>query len=103
MNKEDKTKLSLGDFVKDISEVILARTHLMREWALKWVLAPLLYLTTLVCLGLLVADATALIKPMRDGLLSVIKTVLASGAAGGSIGAGFGWLFDRNTTSTNSN
>jgi hypothetical protein len=102
VTKEDKIKLSLGNFVKNIREALLARTHLMREWALRWVLAPLLYLTTVICLGLLVADATALIKPMRDGLLSVIKTVLASGAAGGSIGAGFGWLFDRSTNSTNS-
>lgn len=103
MTKEDRIKLSLGDFVQDTSEAILARTHLMREWALKWVLAPLLYFTTFVCLGLLVADATALIKPMRDGLLSVIKTVLASSAAGGSIGLGFGWLFDRSKTSETSN
>jgi Na+/citrate or Na+/malate symporter len=103
LTKEDRIKLSLGDFVEDISEAIRARTHLMREWALKWVLAPLLYFTTLVCLGLLVADATALIKPMRDGLLSVIKTVLLSSAAGGSIGVGFGWLFDRSKTSETSN
>jgi hypothetical protein len=103
LTKEDRIKLSLGDFVEDISEAIRARTHLMREWALKWFLRPCCILRHQSCLGLLVADATGLIKPMRDGLLSVIKTVLLSSAAGGSIGVGFGWLFDRSKTSETSN
>jgi hypothetical protein len=65
----------------------------MREWALKWVLAPLLYVTVTTCLVLFVLDATGQIPPMRDGLLAVIKIVLGAGVIGQSIGLGFGWLF----------
>ncbi len=91
MTKEDKTKLSLGNFVTNISEAILARTHLMRESALRWVFAPLLFITVLTCLFLFALDALGRIPPMRDGLLSVIKIVLGAGV----LGAGFGRLFSR--------
>jgi hypothetical protein len=97
VTKEDKTKLSLGNFVRDTDEVLLARTHLMREWALKWVLCPLLIATVLTCLVLLILDATAEIHPMRDGLLAVIGTVLGAGALGSTGGASFGWLFNRDS------
>jgi hypothetical protein len=93
LTKDDKIKLSLGIYVQSTSEIILARTHLMREWALKWVLAPLLYITVFTCLFLFVLDATGLIQPMRDGLLAVIKFVLCAGVIGQSLGLGFGWLF----------
>ena len=65
----------------------------MREWALRWVLAPLLYVTVLTCLVLFVLDAIGRIPPMRDALLGVIKIVLGAGVIGQSIGLGFGWLF----------
>lgn len=95
MTKEDKIKLSLGNFVTSFREAVVARTHLIREWALRWVLAPLLSVTVLTCLTLLTLDAVGCIPPMRSGLLSVIKTVLGAGVLGSSVGAGFGWLFDR--------
>jgi len=102
LTKEDRDKLSLGNFVKTIQEAMEARTHLMREWALLWVLAPLLYAMTLTCLVLIVADAFSWIHQMRDGLLSIIKIVLGSEAFAGTIGAGFGWLFDRKSKSQHS-
>jgi hypothetical protein len=79
LTKDDKIKLSLGIYVPSTSEIISARTHLMREWALKWVLAPLLYPTVTTSLVLLAMDATGRIPPMRDGLLTVIKILLALG------------------------
>ena len=95
MTKEDKAKLSLGNFVTNISEAVTARTHLMREWALRWVLAPLLAFPIVIFVILIVLDALGWILPMRDSLLSVIKWVLTSGVVSSSVGAGFGWLFDR--------
>jgi hypothetical protein len=94
LTKEDKIKLSLGNFVTNISEAIMARTHLMRESAVRWVFAPLLCITVLTCLILFVLDALGTIPPMRDGLLSVIKVVLGAGV----LGAGFGWLFSRKSS-----
>ncbi len=91
MTKEDRIKLSLSNFVTNISEAISARTHLMRESAVRWVFAPLLCVTVLACLLLFVLDALGRISPMRDSLLSVIKIVLGAGV----LGAGFGWLFER--------
>jgi hypothetical protein len=91
VTKEDKIKLSLGNFVTNISEAISARTHLMRESAVRWVFAPLLYFTVVIFVALLVLDALHAIPPMRDSLLSVIKVVLGAGV----LGAGFGWLFER--------
>jgi hypothetical protein len=95
LTKEDKTKLSLGDFVSDIDEALLARTHLMREWALKWILSPILIAPVFACLILLILDAVGCIRPMREGLLSIIRWVLTSGVVSSALGAGFGWLFDR--------
>ena len=89
MTKGEKEKLSLANFVTNIREAILARTHLMRESAIRWVFAPLLWATVLTCLILLVLDALRCIPQMRDSLLSVIKVVPGAGV----LGAGFGWLF----------
>jgi hypothetical protein len=97
LTKEDKAKLSLGNFVTGISEAVFARTHLMREWALRWVICPLLSITVLSCLLLLILDAIHWIPPMRDSLLSVIKVVLGVGVLGASVSAGFGWLFNRDS------
>jgi hypothetical protein len=99
--KKEKDQIALGEFVKHISDALDARTHLLREWALHWVLAPLLYLLTLSCLGLLVSDASGWIHPMRGGLLSIIRIVLGGEAISGSIGAGFGWLFSRRSKTKN--
>ena len=93
-----KDRIALGDFVKNIGQALEARTHLLREWALHWVLAPILYFLTISCMGLVVADACGWIHPMRDGLLSIIKVVLGGEAISGSVGAGFGWLFNRKSS-----
>ncbi len=95
MTKEDRTKLSLGNFVKDIREALRARKHLMREWALRWILAPILIFPIATFVILIAFDALGWIRPMRDSLLSVIRWVLTSGVVSSSVGAGFGWLFDR--------
>jgi small-conductance mechanosensitive channel len=91
VTKEDKIKLSLGNFVTNISEAISARTHLMRESTVRWVFVPLFSITVLTCLMLFALDALGWIPPMRDALLSVIKVVLGAGV----LGAGFAWLFSR--------
>jgi hypothetical protein len=98
VTKEEKIKLSLGNFVKNTSEAILARTHLMREWTLRWVLVPLLCISVLTCLILFALDALGWIRPMRNDLVSVIKTVLGVGVGGFAVSAGFGWLFDRKSS-----
>jgi hypothetical protein len=90
-----KDSIALRDFVKNIVDALEARTHMLREWALHWVLAPILYFLTLSCMGLVVADACGWIHPMRDGLLSIIKIILGGEAISGSAGAGFGWLFHK--------
>jgi hypothetical protein len=99
VTKEEKDKLSLGNFVTTIHEAILARTHLMREWAITWVLAPLLIAIVLAFGALVVLDAFGKIHQMRAGLLVVVGAVLGAGVLGSAIGLGFGWLFAR----TNSN
>jgi hypothetical protein len=98
--RKERDGIALGEFVKNIRDALEARTHMLREWALRWVLAPLLYLLTISCLGLLISDACGWIRPMREGLLSIIKLVLAGEAISGSIAAGFGWLFNNGSART---
>lgn len=88
----DNTKFSLGNYVKNTRQVVLARTQLMREAAFRWIFAPLLYMIVLTSLSLFALDALGIISPMRDGLLSVIKVVL------GSALAACGVLFNRNSS-----
>ena len=90
----EKDSIPLGTLVKDIEDALGARIQLLREWALHWILAPVLLAMTFVCLSLIALDATHCIPPMRDSLLSVVKLVLGGEAVGGSAGAGFGWLFN---------
>jgi hypothetical protein len=93
--ERERERLTLYEQIGSIHEGIELELHWLREWALKWVLAPILYFLTICCMGLVVADACGWIHPMRDELISIIKFVLVGEAITGSIGAGFGWLFNR--------
>jgi hypothetical protein len=98
LTREDKTSLRLGNYVSNFQDAVAARIHMHREWALKWVLAPILFVTILPCVTLMVLDAIGRIAPMRADLLSLVKTVMSVGVGGSSFGAGFGWLFNKEDT-----
>lgn len=98
MTKEDREKLQLGNFVKTLGDAITARAHLTHEWAFRWVFVPLFALSVLVCLTLFTLDALAAIAPMRDSLVSVIKTVLAAAVGSSAIGAGLASFFPKKSS-----
>ncbi|MGO9062048.1 MAG: hypothetical protein ACLQU2_32465, partial [Candidatus Binataceae bacterium] len=91
MTRGEKIEIAFAQsFVKNATEAVLVRTHLMREWTLRWVFVPLLVLTVLPCLVLFILDAIGRIAPMRDSLVGVIKSVLVIAAGGAAIGTGVG-------------
>jgi hypothetical protein len=92
LTKEGRQALGLERYVKNLADVISARTHLHRERFLWWILCPTFVLCVLACLCLVVADALGLISPMRPALLAAVTAVVSGGVVSTGAGAGFSLL-----------
>ena len=58
---------------------------------------PVIVVPVLTCLFLIALDAIGLIAPMRDALLGAVAGIAGGGVVTTSVSAGFGWLYDSNS------
>lgn len=96
--KRTKESTSLGNFVTNVDEGILAKTHELREWVVRRLVYCVVLPTVFVSLGLMLLDATGIIPPLRQAWVNIIGIVLGGEGIGSAAGAAFGWLYGRSVT-----
>jgi len=100
LNREEQDAVRPERFVENFPDAITASTHRHRGRFVWWVLCPAYSATVITCLALLISDALGWIAPMRPILLTAVTTVLTGGTVSAGAGAGFGWLFKQEPTTT---
>jgi hypothetical protein len=93
--KKTKESTSLGEFVTNVDEGILAKTHELREWVIRRLIYCVVLPTVFISLGLMLADAIGIISPLRQAWVNIIGLVLGGEGIGSAAGVGFGWLYGR--------